>query len=49
MSQDKDRHDPEPGHGKGPPDGKGQPDDHGRTVHPHTSGATIFGRVTRLN
>jgi hypothetical protein len=48
MSNDKSRHDPQPDHGRGPPDGKGRPDDHGRPVPPHKSGASIFGRFTKL-
>ncbi|MBC7820208.1 MAG: hypothetical protein IAG10_25270 [Planctomycetaceae bacterium] len=48
MTNDKDRHDPQPDHGRGPPDGKGRPDDHGRPVPPHRSGATVFGRITKL-
>lgn len=48
MANDKERHDPQPDHGRGPPDGKGRPDDHGRPVPPHKSGATIFGRTMKL-
>ncbi|WP_158274590.1 hypothetical protein [Sphingosinicella humi] len=40
MSNDKEREDPQPGHGKGPPDGKGRPVDHGRPVPDHGSSAS---------
>jgi hypothetical protein len=40
MSNDKEREDPQPGHGKGPPDGKGRPVDHGRPVPNHGSSAS---------
>ncbi|MBA3511595.1 hypothetical protein [Sphingomonas sp.] len=39
MSNDKDREDPQPDHGKGPPDDKGRPIDHGRPVPGHGSAA----------
>ena len=48
LSNDKDREDPQPDHGKGPPDGKGQPEDHGRPVPRHGSAATTFGRRMKL-
>jgi hypothetical protein len=41
MSNDKEREDPQPGHGKGPPDGKGRPVDHGRPVPDHGSAASL--------
>lgn len=41
MSNDKEREDPQPGHGKGPPDGKGRPVDHGRPVPNHGSAASL--------
>lgn len=47
MANDRDRHDPQPDHGRGPPDGKGRPDDYGRPVPPHKSGASIFERITK--
>ena len=37
MAKDKDREDPQPGHGHGPPDGKGRPT--GRPVPDHGSAA----------
>jgi hypothetical protein len=40
MSNDKEREDPQPGHGKGPPDDKGRPVDHGRPVPNHGSSAS---------
>ncbi|MCT2580499.1 MULTISPECIES: hypothetical protein [unclassified Mesorhizobium] len=40
MSSNKEREDPQPGHGKGPPDGKGRPVDHGRPVPDHGSSAS---------
>ena len=45
---DKEREDPQPGHGKGPPDGKGRPLDHGRPVPQHGSAATVYRRHIAL-
>jgi hypothetical protein len=44
---DKERHDPQPDHGKGPPEGKGQPVDHGRPVPQHGSAAMYFVPTTK--
>lgn len=41
MTNNKEREDPQPGHGKGPPDGKGRPVDHGRPVPNHGSAACL--------
>lgn len=41
MSNDKEREDPQPDHGKGPKDDKGRPVDHGRPVPNHGSAASL--------
>lgn len=41
MTQQKDREDPQPDHGKGPPEGKGRPEDQGRPVPTHRSSGPL--------